>query len=48
MSGIVNPRIVLAGSVSFSRVTLEALLRHDANVAGVLGLSEAKSTNVSD
>lgn len=43
-----NPRIVLAGSVSFSRVALEALLRNDANVVGILGLSEAKSVNVSD
>lgn len=43
-----DPRIVLAGSVSFSRVTLESLLKHKANVAGVLGLAESKSANVSD
>lgn len=48
MTGIVNPRIVLAGSVSFSRVTLLSLLRHNANVVGALGLAESKSANVSD
>lgn len=41
-------RIVLAGSVSFSRVTLEALVRHGANVVGVLGLDRAASKDVSD
>jgi methionyl-tRNA formyltransferase len=41
-------RIVLAGSVSFSRITLEALLRHGANVVGVLGLDPAVSKDVSD
>jgi methionyl-tRNA formyltransferase len=41
-------RIVLAGSVSFSRVTLERLLAHNANVVGVLGLAESKSAGVSD
>ncbi|HEX6099711.1 MAG TPA: methionyl-tRNA formyltransferase [Thermoanaerobaculia bacterium] len=40
--------IVLAGSVSFSRVTLERLLAHDANIVGVLGLAESKSAGVSD
>jgi len=43
-----SPRCALAGSVSFSRVTLEALFRNGVDVAGVLGLSERKSTNVSD
>jgi methionyl-tRNA formyltransferase len=43
-----NPTIALAGSVSFSRVTLEALIRHGAPLAGVLGLDPAASTNVSD
>ena len=42
------PRCVLAGSVSFSRVTLERLLHHGAVVGGVLGLSASKSANVSD
>lgn len=41
-------RVVLAGSVSFSRVTLEALIRHGAEIAGVLGLDPAASANVSD
>jgi methionyl-tRNA formyltransferase len=40
--------IVLAGSVSFSRVTLERLLANGANVVGALGLAESKSANVSD
>jgi methionyl-tRNA formyltransferase len=40
--------IVLAGSVSFSRVTLERLLAHDAHIVGVLGLAESKSAGVSD
>jgi methionyl-tRNA formyltransferase len=43
-----GPKCVLAGSVSFSRVTLERLLGHGADVAGVLGLAESKSANVSD
>ena len=43
-----GPRIALAGSVSFSRVTLERLLQHQANVVGVLGLAQSKSANVSD
>jgi methionyl-tRNA formyltransferase len=34
--------------VSFSRVTLERLLQHGVAVAGVLGLAESKSANVSD
>lgn len=42
------PRCALAGSVSFSRVALEALFRNGIDVAGVLGLSERKSANVSD
>ena len=44
----VGPRCVLAGSVSFSRVTLERLIQHGANIAGVLMLSPARSANVSD
>src|SRR5436190_11524534 len=43
-----NPRIVLAGSVSFSRVTLEGLVHHGANLAGVLGLDPSASEGVSD
>ncbi|MGV3616339.1 MAG: methionyl-tRNA formyltransferase [Fimbriimonas sp.] len=42
-----GPRIVLAGSVSSSLRTLQALLRHGMAVVGVLGLSEAKSARVS-
>ncbi len=34
-----RPRIVLAGSVGSSRLTLQALLRHRANVVGVLELA---------
>ncbi|HYI11726.1 MAG TPA: methionyl-tRNA formyltransferase [Thermoanaerobaculia bacterium] len=41
-------KIVLAGSVSFSRHTLERLLAHGANVAGVLGLDPSASNGVSD
>jgi methionyl-tRNA formyltransferase len=41
-------RIVLAGSVSFSERTLAGLVRHGANVVGVLGLAESASQNVSD
>jgi methionyl-tRNA formyltransferase len=41
-------RVVLIGSVSFSRVTLEALVRHNANVAGVLGLEPDAYKDVSD
>jgi methionyl-tRNA formyltransferase len=41
-------KIVLAGSVSFSERTLAALIRHRADVAGVLGLAESASANVSD
>tara|TARA_B100000029_G_scaffold95316_2_gene85457 strand:+ start:1509 stop:2549 length:1041 start_codon:yes stop_codon:yes gene_type:complete len=33
-----SPRIVLAGSVNSSRLTLEALLRHNTELVGVLGL----------
>jgi methionyl-tRNA formyltransferase len=43
-----GPRIALAGSVSFSRVTLQGLLQHQANVVGVLGLAQSRSANVSD
>lgn len=44
---IPNPRIVLAGSVTSSRRTLQGLLRHQANVVGVLGLSHKAARNVS-
>lgn len=40
-------RIVLAGSVGSSRLTLQALLRHRANVVGVLELLPDDSTKVS-
>jgi len=45
--GELNPRIVLAGSVTSSRITLEALLRHKADVVGVLGLDPSASKRVS-
>ncbi len=41
-------KVALAGSVSFSRVTLEALVCHGAEIAGVLGLDPAAAANVSD
>lgn len=40
-------RVVLAGSVGSSKVTLQSLLKHNINVVGVLGLSEKASKNVS-
>lgn len=40
-------RVGLAGSVSSSRRTLSGLLRHGAEIAGVLGLSESKAAGVS-
>jgi len=40
-------RIVLAGSVGSSKVTLQSLLKHNINVVGVLGLNEKASKNVS-
>ena len=40
-------RFVVAGSVSTSKVTLDALIRNGATVAGVLGLDPAFSKNVS-
>ncbi len=40
-------RIVLAGSVGSSRLTLQTLLRHRANVVGVLELQPEDSTAVS-
>jgi methionyl-tRNA formyltransferase len=43
----VNPRIVLAGSVSSSAHTLEALVRNGANIVGVAGLAQSKSGRVS-
>jgi methionyl-tRNA formyltransferase len=43
-----GPRIVLAGSVGSSRRILAGLIRHKANLAGVLGLHNSKSSNVSD
>lgn len=39
-------RIVVAGAVSSTRVTLEALIRHGANVAGVLQLRDQSSHTV--
>ncbi len=42
-----DPRIVLAGSVSTSRRTLQSLLRHNMQVVGVLGLSISASRSVS-
>jgi len=42
------PRCALAGSVTFSRIALEALFRNGLPVVGVLGLNEARSANVSD
>jgi methionyl-tRNA formyltransferase len=44
----VTVRIALAGSVSFSRRALQALVRHGADIVGVLGLDESASKNVSD
>jgi methionyl-tRNA formyltransferase len=41
-------RIVLAGSVSFSRVTLEKLVSHHAHLVGVLGLSQQRAEKISD
>ena len=40
-------RVVLAGSVGSSKVTLQSLLHHNINVVGVLGLSEKVSKHVS-
>ncbi len=40
-------RFVVAGSVSSSKVTLDALVRHGTGVAGVLALDPAFSSNVS-
>lgn len=42
-----NPRIVLAGSVTSSRLTLEALVDHQADVVGVLGLAPAAAAGMS-
>jgi methionyl-tRNA formyltransferase len=42
-----EPKIVLAGSVNSSCLTLRALIRHRMRVAGVLGLGPAKSAGVS-
>jgi methionyl-tRNA formyltransferase len=47
MAESAGPTTVLAGSVTSSYLTLEALIRHGLPVAGVLGLSPAKSANVS-
>lgn len=47
LSTLTPPKVVLAGSVSSSRRTLQALLRHGVQVVGILGLSPRKSTNVS-
>ena len=46
-AGQVNPRIVLAGSVNSSRLTLEALVRHKAHIVGVLGLAPEAAANTS-
>lgn len=43
-----RPRIALAGSVSFSERTLDALIRHGADVGGVLALANSASAGVSD
>jgi methionyl-tRNA formyltransferase len=42
-----SPRIVLAGSVQSSQRVLRALIRHNANVAGVLALDRSHSSGVS-
>lgn len=42
-----GPRIVLAGSVSTSRRTLQGLIRNRAHVVGTLGLAPEKGRNVS-
>jgi methionyl-tRNA formyltransferase len=42
-----EPTIVLAGSVHSSYLTLQALLRHQMRLAGVLGLDPARSATVS-
>jgi methionyl-tRNA formyltransferase len=42
-----HPRIVLAGSVGSSRLTLQSLLRHRANVVGVLELIPPDPSTVS-
>jgi methionyl-tRNA formyltransferase len=47
MPPIREPVIVLAGSVHSSYLTLQALLRHNMRVAGVLGLANENSSGVS-
>lgn len=47
MSNKNDPRVVLAGSVSTTRRTLQAMLRHQVNLVGVLGLNAQKSVKVS-
>ncbi len=47
MPPIREPVIVLAGSVHSSYLTLQALLRHNMRVAGVLGLASENSSGVS-
>lgn len=42
-----HPRIVLAGSVSSSRITLEALIRHKGHIVGTLELRPDNPTTVS-
>lgn len=44
---IINPRIVLIGSVNSSRKTLEKLLEHQLDVVAVLGLHPEAASNVS-
>ena len=45
---IPSPKIALAGSVGSSHRTLQALIRHGLEIAGVLGLGTQKSAQVSD
>ncbi len=42
-----KPRIILAGSVNSSLLTLKKLLEHNCNLVGVLALSPDRSKNVS-
>ena len=42
-----NPKIMLAGSVNSSLVTLEMMIRHGMNIVGVLGLRPESARNVS-
>ena len=42
-----NPKVMLAGSVNSSLVTLKRMIKHDLNVTGVLGLRPEYAKNVS-